>query len=87
MVLSCIVIVFGESDAGHRRADPDWSRYTGRRRYGPAVRPKQSHDKQKRLQGHKMFAKRISGAKKNPFSAQYPAKPNQPLGLILYVSM
>ena len=85
----CIVIVFGDSDAeaGYRRADPDWSRYTGRRRYNQAstIRSKKSQQTPKVLQGNKMFAKRISAAKKNPFSAQYPAKPNQPLGLILNV--
>jgi hypothetical protein len=82
-------MVFGESDAeaGYRRAGSDWSRYTGRRRYNQAstIRSKKSQHKPQRLQPNKAFAKRISSAKKNPFSPQYPAKPDQPLGLIINV--
>ena len=72
LVLWCVVVVFGESDAepGYRRADPDWSRYTGRRRYNqtPSIKHKTSRHKPKRLQENKVFAKRISAAKKNSLS-------------------
>ena len=78
-------MVFGESkaEAGYRRADPDWSRYTARRRYPhPSSR---RPNKPKSIPGNKSFAKRISSAKRNPLSSQYPAGPGQPLGLILNV--
>ena len=91
LLLWCAVTVFCESEAeaGYRRADPDWSSYTGaggrRYRKGQLVRPKKSQIKQKKLPGNKEFSKRISAGKKNPISSQYPAKPGQPLGLILNV--
>ena len=89
LLLWCVVNVLCESEAeaGYRRTDPDWSRYTGGRRYnkGPIVRPKKPLSKQKKFPGNKEFSKRISTGKKNPISPQYPAKPGQPLGLILNV--
>ena len=89
LILWCVVTVFGESEpeAGYRRTDPDWSRYTGGRRYnkGHLVRPKKPQQKIKKFPGNKEFSKRISSGKKNPISPQYPAKPGQPLGLILNV--
>ena len=89
LILWNVVHVLSESEAeaGYRRTDPDWSRYTGGRRYTKAhlARPKKSQQKPKLFPGNKVFSKRISSGKKNPISSQYPAKPGQPLGLILNV--
>ena len=90
-----IIIVYGDSDAdaGYRR-DPDWSKYTSRRRYNylSSIRPKNSQyhqPKKTSKQPNKSFAKRISPSRKNPplLSAahQYPANTGQPLGVLLSV--
>ena len=86
-----------EAEAGFRR-DPDWSHYHSQRKapHAPrptslAKRPKYNYRRQlsmgkRKAQTNKSkFAKRISPASKNPISAQYPAKPSQPLGVILNV--
>ena len=84
-----VAVVFGDSDAdaGYRRTDPNWSRYTRRRNYNSNISPikgSKLSNYAKRLTENNGFAKRISSAKKNPLSSQY-LKPEQPLGLILNV--